>query len=81
MKFKKGDYFIVVRDVLNKTLNGSIGICNGYISINESKYSDMFLYRGEIILGLGYLEKGSEYLFYSKEVKKLSKYEAMIELL
>jgi len=75
MKFKKGDYFIVVADKVNNDHNGKIGMCIGEFN------TDGYEYHSKIIVKNDDYYDYNPFPFNVDEVKKLTKEELMLELL
>ena len=77
MKFKKGDYFIIIKDNTDILYNGMIIRCIGI-----RKKFKRWKYYGEVIKNNDKLNYyGKTFPFNVDEVKKLSKEELMLELL
>lgn len=86
MKFKKGDHFIVINDMFI-SFNGWIGICIGRNS-DYDKHNSSCKYEGRLISRVKITKENSlinnqlvSYIFNECEVRKLTKKEAMLELL
>ena len=75
MKFKKGDYFIVVDDKFSDVYNGKIGECIGEYN------TDGYEYISRIITKNNDHYDNNPFPFNADEVKKLTKEEVMLELL
>ena len=76
MRFKKGDYFIIIKDNTDTLYNGMIIRCIGRCKFRQWKYD------GEVIKNNDKLNYyGKKFPFNVDEVKKLSKEELMLELL
>jgi len=80
MKLKKNDYFIIVDDGYEKEdkINGSVGIFIG-------KAEDfMYSYEGKLLMvknNKSVYKEGYSYFFDMKEIRKITKEEAFLELL